>query len=68
MNHGQNDAAERLAEQAVAVDRTNALGWLVLGTARQLQRDLAGARAAYEACIRYGTNASYVRECRTMLP
>jgi DNA-binding response OmpR family regulator len=67
LNRSRNEEAASLAQRAVAADPTSALGWLVLGSARQMMRDAPGARAAYQSCVDQGRQAQYVRECRSML-
>ncbi len=67
LNRRRNEEAASLAQRAVTADSTNALGWLVLGSARQMQRDAAGARSAYQSCIDQGSQAQHVRECRAVL-
>lgn len=69
LNRGRSSDMEQAAQYALrstTVDPTNSLGWLVLGAARDAQRDRTGARAAYQACVDQGQGA-YVRECRAML-
>ena len=69
LNRGRGNDMEQAgqyAQRATTIDPTNSLGWLVLGAARDAQRDRAGAREAYQACSDQGQGA-YVRECRAML-
>ncbi len=69
LNRGRSSDMEQAAQyalRATTVDPTSSLGWLVLGAARDAQRDRAGARAAYQACVDQGQGA-YVRECRAMI-
>ncbi len=66
LNRSRNEEAASLAERAVAADRTNALGWLVLGAARGELRDREGSQEAYRNCVEHGTGR-YRRDCRAML-
>ncbi len=66
-NRAQYQTAADLAQRAVTADGTSALGWLVLGAARQSMGDDAGGRAAYQSCVAQGTDRRYVGECRQML-
>ena len=66
LNRRRNEEAAQLAQQALAADNTVALGWLVLGAARQEMRDAAGAREAYQSCVDQGQGRE-VRDCRAML-
>ena len=59
------EAAE-LAERATAIDPSNALAWVTLGSARQIRGDRQGARQAYLNCAKLG-KGRYVSECRSML-
>ncbi|MCZ6807685.1 MAG: DUF4388 domain-containing protein [Deltaproteobacteria bacterium] len=59
------EAAE-LAERATAIDPSNALAWVTLGSARQMRGDRQGARQAYRNCVKLG-KGRYVSECRAML-
>ncbi len=67
LNRRANSEAAGFAQQAVAADRTNAMGWLVLGAARSELGDAAGAREAYQSCVDHGSNRQTVRDCRAML-
>ncbi|MGB3049665.1 MAG: DUF4388 domain-containing protein [Polyangiales bacterium] len=58
--------ASELAERATAVDPSNALGWVTLGAARQMNGDRQGAWQAYQNCVKLG-EGQYVSECRAML-
>lgn len=66
LNRRRNEEAAQLAQQALAADSTIALGWLVLGAARQEMRDAAGAREAYQNCVDQGQGRE-VGDCRAML-
>ena len=68
LNRRQNQEAAGYAQRAVEADPTSALGWLVLGAARQELRDAPGAREAFQQCIAQGADQRRVRECRQMLP
>nr|MDQ3034826.1 hypothetical protein [Myxococcota bacterium] len=69
LNRGRSSdmaQAAQHAERASTIDPTSSLAWLVLGAARDAQRDRTGAREAYQSCVDSGEGA-YVRECRAML-
>jgi len=66
LNRSRNEEAAGLAARAVAADPTNALGWLVLGAARQALHDRPGSQEAYRNCVEQGTGR-YRRDCRAML-
>lgn len=69
LNRGRSsdmEQAAQYAQRASTIDPTSSLAWLVLGAARDAQRDRAGAREAYQACVDRG-EGQYVRECRAML-
>jgi CheY-like chemotaxis protein len=62
----KNAEALEYARRAVAVDPTNSLGWVTVGSALQALGRHAEAREAYRTCAERG-RGRFVRECRQMM-
>jgi CheY-like chemotaxis protein len=68
LNRGRRpdlEQARDYAQRASQIDATSSLAWLVLGAARDALGDRAGAREAYNNCVREG-QGQHVRECRAL--
>jgi len=67
LNQGRNDEARVRAEQALAQDKKNAEGWIVLGAAQSALGKRAAARDAYTRCAALPATSRFVAECKRML-
>ena len=65
-NAATRTEALTLASQAVALNASNAVGWMAVGYVNQRNRNLAAAKEAYKKCAAADGPKMYINECRRL--